>query len=283
VHLIRHFRLPFSFLLLPVFLLALATAECIRGVPTLLAFVILHMLVYPSSNAYNSLQDRDTGPIGGIEHPEAVPPVVGPLTLGIDLLAIGLSALVSPVFMGCIALYIVLSRLYSFRGVRLKKHPVLGYLTVVISQGALIYFAVYQAISGGNNVPVAGVIVSTLLLGAFYPVTQIYQHEQDQQDQVRTISATLGVRGTFIYCAVLYGAAFSMLGNWFYASGRLLHFGILLLALSPVLVWFMRWAIQCFRNPALADYRHTMQMSWRAAGCTNIAFFLLAILPHRFG
>lgn len=266
-----------------MFLLALATVETIRVVPALLAFLILHGLVYPSSNAYNSLQDRDTGPIGGIEHPEAVPPVIGPLTAGVDVLAIGLSALISPLFMGCIGAYIVLSRLYSFRGVRLKKYPVLGYLTVVVSQGALVYFATYAAISGNPAVPMHGLVVSTLLLGAFYPVTQIYQHQQDREDHVRTISAALGVRGTFLYCAALYGAAFLTLGDWFYTSGRLLHFGILLVLLTPVLIWFLRWALQCFRNPAVADYRHTMQMSWRAASCTNIAFFLLAILPHRFG
>jgi hypothetical protein len=34
-----------------------------------LVFFILHLLVYPASNGYNSYMDRDTGPIGGIKNP----------------------------------------------------------------------------------------------------------------------------------------------------------------------------------------------------------------------
>ena len=280
---LSHFRILFSFLLLPVYLLALATVEEIRMAPALLSFAILHGLVYPSSNAYNSLQDKDTGPIGGIENPGKVPPSVGWITLLVDVVAVLLSFDISTLFAGCIVLYIVLSRLYSYRGVRLKKYPVLGYLTVTLSQGALVYFASYIAISGNPVAPVPGMVVSTLLIGAFYPVTQIYQHKQDREDGVRTLSALLGVRGTFVYCALLYLFSFLVLGNWFYEKDRLLHFGLLLALFSPVLFWFLQWAWQCFKNPAFADYRHTMRMSWRAAVCTNIAFLILSILPRTFG
>ncbi len=281
--LLQHFRIRFSFLLLPVFLLALATVPQIRIFPAVLSFLILHLLVYPSSNAYNSLQDRDTGPIGDVENPGKVPPAVGWVTALVDAVAVGLSLLVSPLFAGCMAAYIVLSRLYSYRGVRLKKHPILGYLTVVLSQGALVYFAAYTAISGNTGAPFPGLLVSTLLIGAFYPVTQIYQHKQDREDGVCTLSALLGVRGTFVYCTVLYGLAFSVLGYWFFIHHRLLQFALLLALFSPVLFWFLRWMRQCFQDPAFADYRHTMQMSWRAAICTNTAFLILSILPRSFG
>ncbi len=268
---------------MPVYLLALATVPNIQPLPAVLSFFILHLLVYPSSNAYNSLQDRDTGPIGGIEKPGEVPSEVGAITLGIDALSVGLSFLISPLFAGCVALYIILSRLYSYRGVRLKKHPIIGYLTVTISQGALVYFAVYTAVSGLFRAPILGLAASTLLLGAFYPVTQIYQHNQDQQDGVKTLSAMLGVRGTFVYCAALYALAFALLGYWFFTEERLLQFGLLLLLFSPVLFWFLQWATQCFKNPVFADYRHTMRMSWRAAICTNLAFSLLLFLPRSLG
>lgn len=268
---------------MPVYLLALATVPHIQLLPAVLSFLILHLLVYPSSNAYNSLQDRDTGPIGGIEKPGEVPSAVGAITLGIDTFSIGLSFLVSALFAACIATYIVLSRLYSYRGVRLKKHPIIGYLTVALSQGALVYFAVYTAISGLGHAPVLGLVISTLLLGAFYPVTQIYQHDQDRQDGVKTLSAMLGVRGTFLYCAALYALSFGLLGYWFFMTERLLHFALLLLLFSPVLFWFSQWAMQCFKNPSFADYRHTMRMSWRAAVCTNTAFLLLSFLPRSLG
>ena len=34
-----------------------------------LIFVILHILVYPASNGYNSYMDRDEGSIGGLKNP----------------------------------------------------------------------------------------------------------------------------------------------------------------------------------------------------------------------
>ena len=280
--LLQHLRLPFSFLLLPVYLLALATAPVVQPGNTIGAFLLIHFLLYPSSNAYNSLQDQDEGPIGGLEKPPPPPAALGPLTLFMDFAGSALALLISPVFAGCFFATIVLSRLYSYRGVRLKKYPFLGYLVVVLTQGGLTYFMSFGAITGSlpAAVPVLGMAVSTILIGAFYPVSQVYQHEQDRKDGVFTLSALLGVRGTFIWCALLYGAAFTLLGYWFTEAGWQHYLLMPAVAFLPVIYWFLKWALQCFKNPAAANFRNTMQMSWRAATCTNISFFVVFLLRH---
>src|SRR5437899_2585356 len=51
---IQLLRFPFSLFLLPVYLFALSEVPHIRWYPALLAFIVLHLLVYPSSNGYNS-------------------------------------------------------------------------------------------------------------------------------------------------------------------------------------------------------------------------------------
>jgi 1,4-dihydroxy-2-naphthoate octaprenyltransferase len=73
---------------------------------------------------------------------------------------------------------------------------VIGFLTVFVFQGAVIFFIVYYACSLNKNisVPLIPCIVSSLLIGALYPLTQIYQHEADRQDGVTTISYMLGKR-----------------------------------------------------------------------------------------
>src|ERR1043165_5294847 len=71
-----HLRLPFSFYLLPVFLFGLSQAGHIHVADTLIVFVALHFFIYPGSNSYNSYMDKDTGSIGGLEHP---PPVTAKL------------------------------------------------------------------------------------------------------------------------------------------------------------------------------------------------------------
>ena len=69
---VKHLRLPFSLYLMPVFLFALSQADSINWPATLLSFLILHVLIFPSSNGYNSYQDRDETSIGGLKYPPKV-------------------------------------------------------------------------------------------------------------------------------------------------------------------------------------------------------------------
>jgi 1,4-dihydroxy-2-naphthoate octaprenyltransferase len=54
-------------------------------------------------------------------------------------------------------------------------------------------------------------IACSLLLGGFYPLTQIYQHDADRRDGVRTLSLVLGYRGSFVFTGIVYGIAFLFL------------------------------------------------------------------------
>lgn len=67
-----HLRIPFSLFLMPVFSFALSQSQNPNWTKVVAVFIILHLLIYPASNAYNSYFDKDKGPIGGLENP---PPV----------------------------------------------------------------------------------------------------------------------------------------------------------------------------------------------------------------
>ena len=69
---VKHLRISFSFFLLPVFLFALSQAPEINWIKAVVAFCILHLLIFPSSNGYNSYQDRDETSIGGLKNPPKV-------------------------------------------------------------------------------------------------------------------------------------------------------------------------------------------------------------------
>jgi hypothetical protein len=49
-----HLRLQFSLLLMPVYLFALSQTIIVSYVNASLVFIILHVLVYPASNIFNS-------------------------------------------------------------------------------------------------------------------------------------------------------------------------------------------------------------------------------------
>lgn len=265
---------------MPVYWFALSQVNTINPRDAILIFIILHLLVYPASNGYNSYMDRDTGSIGGIKDPMQPTKQLFYVTIIMDVAAIIISLLITPFFALGILLYILASRAYSWRKIRLKKYPVIGYLTVTIFQGAVTFFLVYHG-SGSNHttdVPVIAIIAASLLIGGFYPLTQIYQHEDDLKDGVRTISYKLGYKGTFIFTGIIYAMAFSMLALHFFSNLEWNRFLLLQIFMLPVLVYFFIWFGKVLKNTNEANFKNTMRMNLLASTCTNAGFITLLIL-----
>ena len=265
---------------MPVYWFALSQVVHINWVTAVLIFIILHLLVYPASNGYNSYMDRDTSPIGGLKNPMIPTRQLFIVTLIMDILAVSLSFFISPFFVLGIFFYILASRAYSYRRIRLKKYPVIGYLTVIIFQGAVTFFLVYHGSDSNHtlHIPVIAMIASSLLIGGFYPLTQIYQHEEDYIDGVITISYLLGYKGTFIFTGIVYAFAFITLGWYFYLNSALMNFFILQIFMLPVLVYFFIWFKKVLKNNSEANFKNTMRMNILASVCTNFGFLILLIL-----
>ncbi len=256
-------RFHFSFFLMPVYWFALSQVNEINWNNAILIFVIFHFLVYPASNGYNSYMDRDTTPVGGLKNPMKPTELLFYVTLFMDTLALILSFMISPVFVIGIFFYVLASRAYSYRKIRLKKYPVIGYLTVIIFQGAVTFFLVYYG-SGSNHflkLPVLPMIASSLLIGGFYPLTQIYQHREDFEDGVITISYLLGYKGTFVFTGIVYALAFFALGWYFYSNSAFFNFIILQIFMLPVIVYFFYWFAKVLKNNSEANFKNTMRMN----------------------
>jgi 1,4-dihydroxy-2-naphthoate polyprenyltransferase len=279
---IQLLRFHFSFFLMPVYWFALSQVVRPNLGRALLIFIILHILIYPSSNGFNSYMDRDEGSIGGLKSPLQPTRQLFYFSLVMDGIALTLGFFVSIYFVGAAFIYILASRAYSARTVRLKKYPIIGFLTVVVCQGALVFFMVYHGSHPllSLHVPTLGMISASLLIGGFYPLTQIYQHEADAREGVRTISALLGLRGTFIFCGILYGIAFMTLTYFLLSSVEIKEFRVFTTAMLPVLVYFIVWATQVWKNPAKADFRHTMRMTTLASLCSGIGFILVFLIQY---
>lgn len=265
---------------MPVYWFALSQTANINVPHALFIFCILHLLVYPASNGYNSYMDRDTDSIGGIKNPQQPTKQLFYISILLDAVAVILSYFISWYFILGLVLYILASRAYSYRGIRLKKYPVIGYLTVVIFQGGLTFFLVMHgsSIEKTLDVPVIGMLTASLLIGGFYPLTQIYQHKQDKADGVISISSMLGYTGTFIFTAIIYLFAMSSLGIYLIASLEQTNFFIIQIFFLPILVYFFWWFKKVSRNTEAANFKNTMQMNMLASFCSNFAFITLLIL-----
>ena len=270
-------RLPFSIFLSPLYFFALSQVPEIDWTRAGIIFLILHFLVYPASNGYNSYMDRDTASIGGIEHPPMPSRQLYKLTIVLDLAAIALGFLVNPLFGLMMPLYIGASKAYSYRGIRLKKYPITGYLVVIIFQGALTFWLVYNGSNAQTSIaaPWQGLLVSALLIGGFYPLTQVYQHRQDLDDGVKTISYKLGYTGTFVFCAVIYFIAWLFMAQFFISTKQADKLLLVSIFFIPIIVYFFKWFAAVRSNNEAANFRNTMKMNWLAAICTNIAFIIL--------
>ena len=273
-------RLPFSYFLMPIYWFALSFVPNINWPKSLFIFVLLHGILYPSSNGYNSYMDRDEASIGGIEKPMQPTKQLFWVSVTLDVIGIILSLFISVKFCTAVVCYIICSRLYSYRGIRIKRFAILGYVTVILNQGMLTFYMVFMGANDGliAAMPLLPFITSAFLIGGFYPITQVYQHKQDAADGVRTISMLLGIKGTFILCAFMYAVVFGLLFLYFEQKNNLVPFYVLQIFFLPIIVYFVRWIMQIWRNDFLADFKHTMQLNWIASTCTNLAFITLLIL-----
>ena len=210
-NIILHLRIPFSFFLMPVFWFALSQSEKPSWGVAVGVFVLLHLFIYPASNAYNSYYDKDEGAIGGLENPPPVSRELFYVAWFLDILAIVIAYFLSGWILS-IALFIYssISKAYSNDKIRLKKYPILSWLTVGVFQGAFTYLTVIQAV---DNIPLSDLwqekylfpsALSSLNLLGFYPMTQIYQHEEDAKRGDLTMSRLLGIKGTFLFTASIF-------------------------------------------------------------------------------
>jgi 1,4-dihydroxy-2-naphthoate octaprenyltransferase len=153
---------------------------------------------------------------------------------------------------------------------------------VITFQGALTFWLVYygSAFSKDVHVPWLGVASCALLIGGFYPLTQVYQHKQDYEDGVQTISYKLGYIGTFVFCGLVYLLAWSFMARLFISKQEVNKLIMISILLLPIFVYYIKWFRQVIKDRATADFKHTMRMNWIASFSTNTAFLTLLLWSH---
>ena len=174
-----HLRIPFSFYLLPVYLFAWSISDKDNWKETILSFFIIHFLLYPASNAYNSYFDKDEESIGGLEKPPPVSKELYNIALIFDILALSFGIFISWQFVLFLVVYGLISKAYSHPSIRLKKYALTSWLIAGLFQGL---FTFLMAILAMNKVGYKEVIefeflfpalLSSILLWGSYPMTQI--------------------------------------------------------------------------------------------------------------
>jgi 1,4-dihydroxy-2-naphthoate octaprenyltransferase len=283
---IRHLRVPFSFFLMPVFFFALALTPNLNEIRLALVFLALHLFLYPSSNGYNSFFDRDEESIGGLKIPPKVTPDLYWLAQGFFVIALILGMMISWSFATMMAVYGLVSMAYSHPSIRIKKYAWSSWFIAGFFQG---YFTFAMAYAGLSNlgwevlirphVLIPGLLTS-LMLWANYPLTQVYQHGEDGRRGDQTLSLKMGIKGTFLFSSVLFaltGAAFV----WYFLDrNQPAVLWVYLGAMAPILLFFLIWFGFVNSNPEkYASYSWAMGMNSISALALN-AFFIYYFLEN---
>ena len=228
-----HLRLPFQLLLAPFMLFGAALANGRVSWRFVLAFAVLHVAFYGGTTAFNSHYDKDEGPIGGLEAPPPAGPWLLPGSLLLQGAGLVLAFFVNLRFAAIGALFVILGFLYSHPSTRLKGRPIASWLVVMFGQGTLGALSGFVSVENAQPGREAwfGIAAASLIVGGLYPITQIFQLEEDAKRGDRTVALMLGRRGTPWASSVLF-----VMGSLLMAFGLERPMERVLFGLTPIVL-----------------------------------------------
>jgi 4-hydroxybenzoate polyprenyltransferase len=228
--------------------------------------------------ALNSAFDRDEGDIAYLRRPPPVPPHLA--AFGLMLMTAGAAAALTlpPRYLAVYLLCFVLSVLYSVPPFRLKAVAGVDLLINMWGFGTLTPYAGWAA----TDLPV-GPVGRMILLGfcplfaALYPLTQIYQIEEDTARGDRTLAIILGVPASLWLSLLGATAAFALFGfaairaGW--SAGDKWRWLVLVLAALAWVVVLLPW-LRRHRRMNPQQHQHGMYRALLAWAITDVAVVL---------
>jgi 4-hydroxybenzoate polyprenyltransferase len=231
--------------------------------------------------ALNSAFDRDEGDIAYLRNPP--PPPRRLAAFALLLMASGqVAALALPAaYQAAYAVCFVLSVLYSVPPIRLKAVAGADWLINMVGFGTLTPFAGWAATGRPLGATEAIVLLAFCpLFAALYPLTQLYQMEEDARRGDRTLALIFGVRrsldaaiaaATTAFALFAWAAARSGWSTPAFGAWRWAMLGVAVLAWLAVLVPWRAMAARL--SPA--DHQRRMYHALAAWAVTDFAVVLM--------
>ena len=236
------------------YLLAVGLGGALRGEQlgaALGGMLIWVLLLNGGTLAINSAFDRDEGDIGYLEAPPPVPRLLAHFALALLVVGQVLALLLPRGYAWAYAICLGLSLAYSVPPLRLKAVAGFDWLINMVGFGTLTAYAGFAATGHPLDVARALVLFAFCpLFASLYPLTQLYQFEEDRQRGDRTLALILGVRRSLLVAIAAAIAAFLCFfvagsqSGWGTAGADLLRWGGLAMAgvawMGLLLPWYRR-------------------------------------------
>lgn len=242
----------------------------------LLQFANVHLLLFGGATAYNSYWDKDEGPVGGLRHPPKMAGWMWSVSLIMQFFGLIVALFQGIVFALIYAGSMLFFWLYSTPLARWKGRPVKSLFAIGISTGTNSLFLGYLAAGGtlfSISVWSAGVGVALILL-SLYPVSQVFQVEEDRRRGDQTFTMTYGFRGVLHFFEASYTTGLVMISIALvsYSWSVSLFFG----ALGALTGLWIHRMIRTLKS-LQSDYHLVMRIKM-ATSCSFVFFLLWMLL-----
>lgn len=278
-HFILHLRLHYQFFILSGgYLLGGYLSDEMNSAQFWLQFLNVHILLFGGATAYNSWWDKDEGPIGGLRNPPKMAKWMHPISLLFMFSGWIWSAFIGLEYAVIYGTSLLFFWLYSTPHARWKGRPLLSLFAIAVSTGFNSVLLGFWASGGAFSAVVllcaAG---ASFILLSLYPVSQIFQINEDRLRGDETFTARYGLNQTkqFFMISYLFGLLLLSLGLYI-AEGLI---GSVLFILGSFSFLIIRAMIAPMEGRG-EEYQNVMKTKFFAS--LSFVFFLLAsgILKH---
>lgn len=276
-HFILHLRWHYQlFILSGGFLLGGFLSPHLDAYWFVLQFLNVHLLLFGGATAYNSYWDKDEGPIGGLRNPPKMTPWMWMASLLLQMIGLLLAIPMGSLFILIYCLSMVLFWLYSTPHARWKSRPIKSLVAIGLSTGFNSVLLGYLA-AGNQGVPLPVLVAAlgvTFILLSLYPVSQIYQREEDSRRGDQTFAVQYGASGVRWFFETAYAAGLLLVTTAFIIQHT--YLGILFGIIGGVAGAMARSTIRNL-TAGEEDYKRVMKMKY-GTSLSFVAFLLIVIL-----
>lgn len=205
-HFLLHLRLHYQFLILSGgYLLGGFMAGQMDLHQFWMQFLNVHILLFGGATAYNSWWDKDEGPIGGLKNPPKMKKWMHVVSLLMMYAGLTWALTVSWMYAGIYLVSFLLFWLYSTPHARWKGRPILSLWAIGISTG--FNSVLLGTIAAGGAISLLVLLSAagaTCILLSLYPVSQVFQIEEDAARNDNTFTRMYGVHAVKIFFIAAY-------------------------------------------------------------------------------
>ena len=208
-HFLIHLRLHYQFFILSGgYLLGGLLADQMQTADYWLQFLNVHLLLFGGATVFNSYWDKDEGPIGGLKRPPKLAHWTRSASIGLMVIGWIWSIPYGWFYSATYAISLLLFWLYSTPLARWKGNPMLSLLAIGVSTGTNSVFLGYLAAGGVLKASVLfGAAGAGLILLSLYPVSQVFQADEDRErgDVTFYVAYGLPVVKSFFFFSYIAG------------------------------------------------------------------------------